>query len=318
MISVLIVTFKNERHIGACLDSLPWRTASFELRITDNGSGDRTRRTVEESLRGSRRKAVRARWNADNPGYAAAMNRMLSASRGDWICLLGPDTRVRGDALERLADFLKKNPAVGAVAPRLVDGAGKTQASCRRFPTVGDALLEMTGLPRIFPQRFRPRWKMPDFDHASTRSVDQPEATCLMVRRTVLERVGLMDERFPLFFNDVDWCRRIRRRGWDIVFLPSAVVEHVRGASVRRTPVVKIWKSHQGFYRYFMKYRTSVWGRATNPVIGWLLVCTAVFRTTLFMMKPGTDGPQLRRRMISEHGKAIFDRRKIPSKIINR
>jgi N-acetylglucosaminyl-diphospho-decaprenol L-rhamnosyltransferase len=284
MISVLIVTFNNERHIGACLSSLPWRTAALELWITDNGSGDRTREAVEDSLRGLRRGSVHTQWNPTNAGYAAAMNRMLAACGGDWICLLGPDTRVRGDALEQLADFLKKNASVGAAAPRLVDGTGKTQPSCRRFPAVRDALLEMTGLPRIFPDRFLPRWKMPDFDHASTRSVDQPETTCLMLRRRVLEQVGPLDEGFPLFFNDVDWCRRIRRHGWDIVFRPSAVVEHVRGASVRQTPVVKVWKSHQGFYRYFAKYRRSAWGKATNPLIGGMLACTAVLRIAAGMM----------------------------------
>jgi N-acetylglucosaminyl-diphospho-decaprenol L-rhamnosyltransferase len=159
-----------------------------------------------------------------------------------------------------------------------VDPSGMTQPSCRRFPVVRDALLEMTGLPRLFPRRFRPHWKMPEFDHASTARVEQPEATCLMVRRQAFEAVGPMDERFPLFFNDVDWCRRIRESGWDIVFFPVAVVGHVRGASVNRVPVMKIWKSHQGFYRYFAKYRTSAWGKATNTLLGGMLAVTAVFR----------------------------------------
>jgi N-acetylglucosaminyl-diphospho-decaprenol L-rhamnosyltransferase len=288
MISVCIVTFNNESHIGACLASLPLGSPALELRIEDNGSKDRTREVVERFVGGLKRGSVRvhAQWNASNLGYTAAMNRMLSAGKGEWICLLGPDTRVFDGALERLADFLRKNAAVGVAAPRLLDRTGRTQHSCRRFPTVADALLEMTGLPRLFPHRFHPRWKMPEFDHSSMRSVDQPEATCLMVRRRVLQEVGPMDERFPLFFNDVDWCRRIRRSGWDIVFLPSATVGHVRGASVRQAPVIKIWKSHQGFYRYFAKYRESAWGKATNPLIGGMLACTAVFRVVFSMLHP--------------------------------
>jgi hypothetical protein len=213
------------------------------------------------------------------------MNRILSASRGEWICLLGPDTSVRPGALEALAGYLEKNPAAGAAAPKLVDRSGATQRSCRRFPTVRDAILEMSGLPRLFPRRVRPRWKMPEFDYASTASVEQPEATCLMVRRRTFETVGPMDERFRLFFNDVDWCRRIRESGWDIVFLPAAVVGHVGGASVNRVPVMKTWKSHQGFYRYFAKYRTSAWGKATNPLLGGALACTAVIRAGFAMLR---------------------------------
>jgi len=287
MISVCIVTCNNERHIGACLASLPWGNTELELRIEDNGSKGRTREVVENFVGGLRGGSLRvhARWNPSDRGFAASMNRMMSASGGEWICLLGPDTRVSDGALERLVDFLKKNASAGVAAPRLLDRRGGTQPSCRRFPTVRDALLEMTGLPRLFPRRFPPRWKMPDFDHASMRSVDQPEATCLMVRRRVLGQVGPMDERFPLFFNDVDWCRRIRMGGWEIVFLPSATVEHVRGASVRQAPVLKIWKSHQGFYRYFAKYRKSTWGKATNTLIGGMLACTAVFRVVFCMLR---------------------------------
>jgi GT2 family glycosyltransferase len=290
MISVLIVTRNNERDIGACISSLPWGKAPFELRIEDNGSTDGTREWAEKSVRDKRRSgaSVHARWNAGNRGYAAAVNTMLAASRGEWICLLGPDTAVRPGALQELALFLLKNPAVGAAAPRLVGGNGMTQSSCRRFPTVRDALLELSGLPRLFPRRFRPRWKMPEFDHASAASVDQPEATCLMVRRQAYDEVGPMDERFPLFFNDVDWCRRIRESGWDIVFLPSAVVGHARGASVNQVPVMKIWKSHQGFYRYFAKYRRSAWGKATNPLLGGMLACAAVMRAAFAILRTNT------------------------------
>jgi GT2 family glycosyltransferase len=284
MLSVLIVTFNNERHIEACLSSLPWKTLDPEVRLVDNRSTDGTRDRVGTFSRRHPHYKIHAVWNAANLGYAAAMNEALSACRGEWICLLGPDTRVQPGCMERLADFLKRSPGAGAVAPRLVDPGGGTQPSCRRFPTVRDALLEMTGLPRLFPERFRPNWKMTDFGHDSTLSVDQPEATCLMVRRKAFDDAGYMDERFPLFFNDVDWCRRIRRTGWDIVFLPDAVVEHVRGASVNRNPVLKIWKSHQGFYRYFQKYGMTPLQSFANQGIGLLLIATAVLRSVLIGM----------------------------------
>jgi GT2 family glycosyltransferase len=287
MLSILIVTFNNERHIGPCLDSLPWADRSLEAVVVDNASSDRTLAEIGPRIKG--RCAVLIA-NRRNRGYAEGMNQAMAASRGEWICLLGPDTRVRPEALSRLTALLRRNPAIGAAAPRLVGPDGTTQPSCRKFPTAGDALLEMSGLPRLFPGRFTPRWKMPGFGHGEERRVDQPEATCLLVRRAAAVQTGPMDPRFPVFFNDVDWCRRIRNAGWDIVFVPGAVVEHARGASVNQRPVLKIWKSHQGFDRYFRKYRTSVWGRCTNPALGFLLAFTAVLRSAWVMIIPPKRG----------------------------
>jgi hypothetical protein len=286
MLSILIVTFNNERHIESCLESLPWDRAVLDVWIADNRSSDGTRDKIESFIRSRGAGGIRMLANGRNLGYAEAVNRALAVCRGQWICLLGPDTAVRPFAFERMIGYLKNHPDTGAVAPRLVDASGRTQASCRRFPTLRDALFEMTGLPRLFPKRFIPRWKMPDFPHDAIREVEQPEATCLMIRRSILERVGGLDGRFPLFFNDVDWCRRIRMAGSKIAFLPDAVVAHVRGASVDRAPVVKIWKSHQGFYRYFQKYATRFPDRIANQALGCLLVLTAVLRTAWCVVRP--------------------------------
>ena len=278
MLSILIVTFNNERHIRPCLDSLPWTRTELDVWVMDNLSADRTRDRIAAFKR-SRGPRARLHFNPlpSNLGYTAAVNRGLAACRGEWICLLGPDAVVHPGALETMADYLKRHPRVGAVAPRLVNPFGQVQPSCRRFPSVRDAWIEMTGLPRLFPARLSPRWKMADFSHRAIREVEQPEATCLMIRRSVLDTVGPMDDRFPLFFNDVDWCRRIRRKGWAIVFLPGAVVSHVRGASVNRVPVLKIWKSHQGFYRYFSKHGPP--GAAL--LLGVPLIGSAILRTIL-------------------------------------
>jgi N-acetylglucosaminyl-diphospho-decaprenol L-rhamnosyltransferase len=281
MVSVLIVTYRSESHILPCLDSLPWADGGIDVCVVDNGPSAETRTRIEAFRRQSAVHRVRVIPGREPRSYAAAVNLGLHSCRGEWICLLGPDTRMGADGLERMTRFLKRNPGVGVVAPRLTDAAGRTIPSCRRFPGFRDVLREMSGLPRLWPSRFTPRWKMPDFGHDRPADVDQPEATCLLLRRRVLDEVGPMDERFPLFFNDVDWCRRIRTSGWRIVYLPEAIVAHVRGASVNREPALKIWRSHQGFYRYFAKHRGSTLERLALPVLGWLLILTAVLRTGL-------------------------------------
>ena len=108
-----------------------------------------------------------------------------------------------------------------------------------------------------------------------------PLTSSTMIERAAYHEVGGMDEAFFMFNEDVDWCRRIRASGWRIVYLPAASVEHVWGASVNREPGRKIWRSHQGFYRYFVKYRIAPADRLILPVLGWMLILTAAFRTAL-------------------------------------
>lgn len=279
ILSVVIVTYNNEKDIVPCLFSLPWKHISMEVLLVDNSSTDHTRHNVENFCRQFPTFLIKKFWNQTNPGYAFAINKGLSQSRGDFILLLGPDSRVLSGALEKMINFLKTHPDVGLIAPQLIDANGKVQPSCRRFPTYRDLLFELTGLPRIFPRIFSPHWKMNDFDHNTQKEVDQPEATCLIAPRKSLYEVGFMDKRFPLFFNDVDWCRRFWMKGWKVVFYPAAKVEHKKGTSVYRFRIPAIWKSHQGFYRYFQKYSTSFPQKIINQGLGLLMILAASYRS---------------------------------------
>ena len=183
-----------------------------------------------------------------------------------------------------MIDFLKTHSDVGLVAPQLINPEGRILASCRRFPTYSDVLFELSGLSRMCSARFTPRWKMPDFEHKTQMEVSQPEATCLMTHRKTLNEVGFMDERFPMFFNDVDWCRRFLMKGWKIVFHPDAKVYHQRGASILAHRIPMIWKSHQGFYRYFQKYAVSLRHKVLNQGLGLHLILAAIFRCMLVLL----------------------------------
>ncbi|MFH1941289.1 MAG: glycosyltransferase family 2 protein [bacterium] len=284
-LSTIIVTFNNENHIDTSLASLPWEGVCMEAWVIDNRSSDRTRERIEAFHRIRPQRAVQKIWNPSNQGYASAVNRGLRSCTGEFILLLGPDAKVLPGSVESMICFLKTHPDVGIVAPQLLHPGGGIQPSCRRFPTYADAFAELSGLPRAFHRRCTPAWKMPDFNHTSLREVDQPEATAIMTRRQALRDVGLMDERFSMFFNDVDWCRRFITRGWKIVFYPDAHIEHKRGASVLAHPIPMIWKSHQGFYRYFQKYNTAIWQTWVNQAVGLLLILTATFRTLARLIK---------------------------------
>lgn len=253
----------------------------MEVWLVDNQSTDRIREHVEAFCRAFPERTVHRLWNRTNVGFAVGVNQGLARSRGHFLLLLGSDTRVLPGSLERMVGFLEGHPEVGVVAPQLLDPKGRVQVSCRRFPTYADAFLELSGLSRVFPGIVLPRWKMGDFDHFTSRAVDQVEGSCLMTHRRALEAVGPMDERFSMFFNDVDWCRRFWEKGWKVVFYPEARVEHQGGGSVYPHRLPMIWKSHQGFYRYFQKYAASFWQRAFHPFLGLLLVLTAAYRSLL-------------------------------------
>lgn len=217
--------------------------------------------------------------NAYNIGYAAAINQGLHHAQGEWICLLGPDTVLHSKALQVLRNKLKSNPKIGMASPQLLRMDHSIQPSCRYFPAFKDVLFELTGLPRLFPHQFKPEWKMPDFDFKSEKLVDQPEATCLLIRKKAFLNVGLMDEQFPIFFNDVDWCRRFCLNGWQILFTPESKVTHMQGASVCSHPMKMIWKSHQGFYRYFRKYSKFRFSSILLPAFGMFMIITACLRS---------------------------------------
>ncbi|HDQ44317.1 MAG TPA: glycosyltransferase family 2 protein [bacterium] len=281
MISVLIVTHNNAGDIPACLDSLPWPDIPLEVLVIDNRSRDDTGERLRQWKNAHPSRNLRLFLNRENRGFAAGINQGLANATGDPLLILGPDTALFPDTLPVLSRKLSAENRVGAAAPRILDWRGNLLPSCRRFPRMHDILFELTGLPRLFPGCFTPKWKMPEFDHRTEREVDQPEATCLLVRRGVIDSAGMMDERFPIFFNDVDWCLRIRRAGWKILFAPGARIRHRKGTSVRQDPMHLIWKSHQGCFRYFRKHRSGRFSLFVLSGLGILLIWTGIVRSVL-------------------------------------
>lgn len=287
MTSVIIVTYNNSADILDCLNGLPWKSHHLDVIVSENASTDSTRQKITKWQDVHKDLPVRLLSHSENLGYAEGVNVALKCVRGQSILLLGPDTRMTEGALDILSQRLEQKPVTGIIAPQLLNHDGSVQQSCRRFPEFSDLLIEMTGLPRLFPNQFKAPWKMDDFDHKSPKFVDQPEASCLLIRKEALEQVGPMDTRFPLFFNDVDLCRRFSEKGWKIYFEPEAKVFHIGGSSVKQLPVFSIFKSHQAFFRYFEKYTHSPWKRPGLIPIGFLLVVTGTLRAlgTAFLRK---------------------------------
>lgn len=278
--SVVIVTYNNAPEIGRCLSALheagdPWR---LQVVVVDNHSTDATLNVIRRSI-AAHAWQVEVVENPGNRGFTAALNQGLRRCQGAFILVLNPDTEVERDSLAILKGALTADPRVGVVAPQLLFPDGRLQPSCRRFPRHRDVIFELLGLARLFPgSPLFSGWKMGDFAHQTPRYVDQPQGACLLFGREVLEAVGYWDEDFPMFFSDVDWCRRVKAEGWEILFAPAARVVHHKGCSVMQQRVHMIWSSHRSFYRYFKKHHRSLPAVLLNEVLGAALLVAAVVR----------------------------------------
>ncbi|MBI4726475.1 glycosyltransferase family 2 protein [candidate division TA06 bacterium] len=274
-LSVIIVTWNSRDYIRPCLDSLFSQGQDLEIIAVDNGSQDSTLDVLREY--GTRIKVV---GNQENLGFARAANQGLKRAAGDFILLLNPDTVLTPGALESMAGFLAEHPKIWALGPQLLNLDGSVQRSCRQFPDGRIMFYEFTGLSRLFPKsKTFGRWRMGYFDHLTPARVDQPMGACLMVKRVVLDKVGLLDEEnFSMFFNEVDWCLRISRAGGRLYFLPQAKVYHHHGVSTRRVKKAMIISSHQSLARYFSKHYPNrfstllirIMNRLTVPLRLWL------------------------------------------------
>jgi len=284
-LSVVIVTWNSAADIEACIDSINFGS-EFEVIVVDNASSDATRDKL------GRYHHLKHVANDSNYGYARANNQGIRLASGEYVLLLNPDTKVELGALDTLAQYLDAHPRVGAVAPRLVGPDGTTQFSIRSFPTAASIFWELVGLARLFPRsRVFGRWKMEYFDYDRTAEVEQPMASCLMIRRTVLELLGGMDEQFPMYFNDVDLSKRMADAGWKTTYLADARVVHRHGGSTRQVRTKMIRHSHRSTFRYLRKHDRSglFWLKAV--VLLPLLEITSLVRVIAYRLRrPAATG----------------------------
>ncbi len=254
-LSVIIITWNSEKWIKNCLDSVLAHSYNLKIEVivVDNFSQDKTVEVLKTY--GAKIMLIQ---NSLNLGYAKGCNQGLKIAQGNYFMLLNPDTEVTKNSLNKMFLFMEQNLQVGALGPQLLDFEGKIQPSCRRFPNYKLLLWEFSGLSRLFSKsRVFGRWKMGDFDFRSTKEVDQPMGSALLVRKKVIQQVGLMDERFSMFYNDVDLCKRIQQAGWKIYFNPEAKIYHFKGASTGQVKIKMVLLTHWGSFLYLKKYESS-------------------------------------------------------------
>lgn len=294
-VAVVIVSYRCAGHVRACLDALgpALGGCSAEIVVVDNdppGRGD-------EGLAGER-PDVNVIVMGHNAGFSRAVNRGIAATTARHVLLLNPDAVAGAGTIERLVRFADAAPGAGAVAPALVNRDGSDQPTARAFPTPAAAVFgRRSPLTRAFP---RNRWSvrfLTGREHGGDApfAVDWVSGACMLVPRSVIDRVGPLDEGFFLYWEDADWCRRIKGAGYGVWCVPAARVVHDEGGSrAHRWPAPAVGHFHRGAYRYWTKHHAP---QPWNP-LRWLAAGaltargTAVAATShLRRHRPGHPGP---------------------------
>ncbi len=232
-----------------------------EVWVVDNASGDGSTAMVAEEF-----PAVRLIANADNRGFGAANNQAIGASQGDHLLLLNPDTIVEADAPARLSGFLAEHPEAAVIGPALVSPDGSFQHSAFRFPNLAMGFIEFFPLNhRLLDARLNGRY--PRSHYRQPFQVDHPLGACLLLGRTAVEQVGLFDESFFMYYEEVDLCLRLRRAGWQAWCLPQARVVHYGGQSTGQVAPEMFRQLHSNKLRLFRKHYSP----ATCLVARWIL-----------------------------------------------
>jgi GT2 family glycosyltransferase len=288
-LSILILNYNTREHLLACIrallaegsTSLSGGPVQAEVLVVDNASTDGSADVVAaefpwvELIRSPR-----------NGGFAFGNNQALTRARGAMVLLLNPDTLIPPGGIGRLLERLDAHPEAGIVGPKLLRPNGSMHLACRRsFPTPSTAFYRFSGLARLFPHSPRfGRYNLTFVDPDLAIEVDSVCGACMLLRRTVLERVGLLDERFFMYGEDLDWCLRARDAGWKVRYEPAVVVQHQHGAASRKRALrttFHFFRAMDLFYRkhYVDRYHPLVTGVVRTTIYAALGV--ALFRRLL-------------------------------------
>ena len=251
-LSIIIVSWNTKELLKKCLDSIYNNQAdlSLEIIVADNNSSDGTAKMVEAHF-----PKVKLMANDKNLGFAAANNQALIIAHGQYVLFLNPDTEIINDGLKKSVEFMKQNQDCGALGPRLLFADKSLQPSVRRWPTFWPIFLMLIKAPKIFKDlKAIDHYLARDFDYSKLQEVDQIMGAYLMVPRTIFSKVGFFDQRFFIWFEEVDFCLRIKRAGLKVIYNPQIEVIHHGGASFAQEALVKKqWQFFKSALRYFLK-----------------------------------------------------------------
>lgn len=254
-ITIIIVSWNTKRITCDCLRSIYQQSkdVGFEVIVVDNNSSDGSPEAVESQF-----PDVMLIRNRENLGFAKANNIGMKAASGRYLYLINSDVVVLDKCIDTMCEFMDAKQSVGMAGPRILNSDLSLQMSCRHFPTVWNNICQAIGLNKLFPKSsFFSESLMKYWPHDTIQKVDVLSGCFWMIRRQAIETVGLLDEDFFFYGEDIDWCKRFHDAGWSVMFNPGAEAIHLGGASSSNAPIrfylemqkadLQYWRKHHGW-----------------------------------------------------------------------
>lgn len=229
-LSIIILNYKTKGLTKQCvkgvLNADP--KLDYEIFVIDNDSGDNCIPELKEKIKDPHLKFIQSEKNI---GMGAGNNLGIKQAKGKYILILNPDIAVFKNDLEKMYEYIESHPKVGALGAKLVTPARELQYSCFQFPTPFKLISRRMNLP--FTKKIRANYQMANWDHNSTREVDWVQGSCMLVRKDAIGKVGTFDEKFFMYLEDTDWCRRFWQAGYKVIYYPKVSLIHYysRGAA---------------------------------------------------------------------------------------
>jgi len=247
-----IVNWNTRDLLDACLDSIFEHSTDFSIQVlvTDNASEDGSAQMVAKKY-----PQVTLVQHSKNLGFARGHEPLFQLSQGRYHVLVNSDVRLFPGCLPKIKDTLDSDSSIGVLGCQIIGQDEKIQPSCRRFPSLSKQFLQASGLAKIFPKSgFFNGYHMGDFDHLSSRQVDQVMGSFFVIRRRVFRSIGILDTRFFMYYEEVDFCRRCVQNGFKVFFEAHAQVWHKGGGSAEMVKVKTIRRTLRSMRTYFRKH----------------------------------------------------------------
>lgn len=251
-LSVIIVSFNTRDKLRSCLAAVfaSQTKFSFEVFVVDNASQDGSAGMVEEAFPN-----VKLLQNQENRGFGAANNQAIRLATGRLILLLNSDVNVAEDTFDKMVAYMDNDNTVGIAGCKVVKPDGTLDLACRRsFPNLANSLARITGLSFLFPRSRLASYNLTFLPEDEIAEVDSVMGAFLLIRREVIGKIGLLDEEYFMYGEDLDWCYRAKRAGFRVMYVPITTVLHDKGSSSRKAPRKTLYEFHRAMRIFYRKH----------------------------------------------------------------
>jgi len=263
-LSIIIINWNTKELIKKCLNSVLKYTSftDYQLIVIDNNSSDGSQKFLSDFCLQNKLN-LKIILNNQNKGFAQAVNQGLKIAQGEYILLLNPDTEIKEKTLSEVIDFISLDKSIGILGGKILNPNGSHQPSVRSFPTLSSQIFILLKLHHFFRNKAVKKYLVIDFDYSKTQEVDQVMGAFFLIRRKVIEQIGYFDDKFFLWFEEVDFCKRAKDTGWKILYCHKIEIIHCGGASFSQKSsfrnqcqfnksLLYYFKKHHGLLKYYL------------------------------------------------------------------